>query len=236
MVGAVKYTVIRVRKPYILTKIGRWATDPAPVLQLSDGRKRKLAVQTPVDAEQCSQITPHLKRIPQEKVGSFDIRLQDAWQKFQSLQTRQQSSESRHKGSNVQEPQTLRYTHSTSPYDAPLWPQSLKIASSSHDQVELILGLDNLQELHDMWMPTQMPRSNSRLVRNQAGLKNDTKAGFGSVGYKYFFEFLLRANLGAVEAMAKLGFSMFLLNYPWVLLCFSIGPMSIALIHSPFLA
>ena len=65
-----------------------------------------------------------------------------------------------------------------------------------------------------MWMPTQMPRSNSRLVRNQAGLKNDTKAGFGSVGYKYFFEFLLRANLGAVEAMAKLGFSMFLLNYP----------------------
>ena len=111
----------------LLAEISKWATDPAPVLQLSDGRKRKLAVQTPVDAEQCSQITPHLKRIPQEKVRSFDIRLQDAWQKVQSLQTRQQSSEYSDKGSNVKESQTLRHAHSTSTHDAPLWLQSLKI-------------------------------------------------------------------------------------------------------------
>lgn len=56
----------------------------------------------------------------------------------------------------------------------------------------------------------------------------------GSVGDKYFFEFL-HANLGAVEARAKLGFSMFPLNYPRVLLGFSIGPMSIV-IHNPCLA
>lgn len=114
--GAVKYTIIL---PLSLPKsVSEQLT--LPVLQLSDGRKRKLAVQTPVDAEQCSQITPHLKRIPQEKVRSFDIRLQDAWQKVQSLQTRQQSSEYRDKGSNVKESQTLRHAHSTSTHDAPL--------------------------------------------------------------------------------------------------------------------